>query len=192
MTNKEILNIFKRCNALKEGHFLLTSGLHSGVYFQKNLVLQYPDITKKLAKELAVKVKKREIDVVLSPAVGAIVLGYQVASILKCKFLFAERQKNKLCLRRGFTLPQKSRVLIVEDIITTGGSVRELVKLVSKAKAKLIGVACLVDRSRDKARFNKMKPKSLLKMNVKNYQPSKCPFCKKGLELSKPGSRNFK
>ena len=191
MTNKEILNIFKRCNALKDGHFLLTSGLHSGVYFQKNLVLQYPDITKKLAKELAVKVKKREIDVVLSPAVGAIVLGYQVASILKCKFLFAERQKNKLCLRRGFTLPPKSRVLIVEDIITTGGSVRELVKLVSEAKAKLIGVACLVDRSRDKARFNKMKPKSLLKMNVKNYQPSKCPFCKKGLKLSKPGSRNF-
>ncbi len=191
MTNKEILNIFKRCNALKEGHFLLTSGLHSGVYFQKNLVLQYPDITKKLAGELVIKVKKYEIDVVLSPAVGAIVLGYQVASILKCKFLFAERQKSKLCLRRGFSLPQKTRVLIVEDIITTGGSVRELVKLVNRAKAELIGVACLVDRSQDKARFNKMRPKSLLKMNVKNYQPSKCPFCKKGIEISKPGSRNF-
>jgi len=191
MTSKEILEIFKKCDAYKEGHFLLTSGLHSGVYFQKNLVLQHPNITKKLAKELALKIKKHKVDIVLSPAVGAIVLGYQLASILKSKFLFAEREKNKLCLRRGFILPPKTRVLIVEDIITTGGSVQELVKMVNGAKAKLIGVACLVDRSQGKVRFNKLKPKSLLKIDVKNYKPSKCPFCKKGFKVSKPGSRNF-
>jgi orotate phosphoribosyltransferase len=191
MTNKDILNIFRKCNALKEGHFLLTSGLHSEVYFQKNLVLQYPKLTKKLAKELAVKFDKDKIDVVLSPAVGAIVLGYQLASILKCKFLFAEREKGKLSLRRGFNLPPKARVLIVEDVITTGGSVQELVRLVNKAKARLIGVACLVDRSQNKVRFNKMKPKGLLTINVKNYPPSKCPLCKKGIKISKPGSRNI-
>ena len=192
MTNKEVLNIFKKYEAFREGHFLLTSGLHSGVYFQKNLVLQHPNITKKLAKELALKVKKHKIDIVLSPAVGAIVLGYQLASILKCKFLFAERQMNKLCLRRGFILPPKTRVLIVEDIITTGGSVQELVKIINVAKAKLVGVTCLVDRSQGKARFNKKKPVSLLKIDAKNYIPSKCPFCKKGLEISKPGSKAFK
>jgi orotate phosphoribosyltransferase len=191
MTNKEIMNIFKKYDALKEGHFLLTSGLHSGIYFQKNLVLQYPYVTKKLAKELVFKLKNLKIDIVLSPAVGAIVLGYQLASLLKCKFLFAERESGKLCLRRGFVLPPKTRVLIVEDIITTGGSVQELVKIVNAAKAKLVGVACLVDRSADGVKFNKLKPRSLLKINVKNYQPSKCPFCKRGLKIDKPGSKIF-
>jgi orotate phosphoribosyltransferase len=191
MKDSRVLNIFKKCQALKEGHFLLTSGRHSAVYFEKNLVLQHPDITRKLAKQLAVKFKNKKIDIVLSPAVGAIVLGYQIASILKSKFLFTEREKGKMKLRRGFKIPKSSRVLIVEDVITTGGSAKELVSIVRLSEAKLIGVACLVDRSNNKVRFQKKKPASLLEIKVKNYNPSKCPLCKKGIKINKPGSRKI-
>jgi orotate phosphoribosyltransferase len=190
MKDNKVLTIFKKCCALKEGHFLLTSGRHSAVYFEKNLVLQYPDMTKKLAGQLAVKFRNKKIDVVLSPAVGAIVLGYQIASILKCKFLFTEREKGKMKLRRGFKIPKGARVLIVEDVITTGGSAKELVNIVKLSRAKLIGVACLVDRSNNKVRFQKKKPASLLEIKVNNYIPSKCPLCKKGIKINKPGSRN--
>ncbi|MCK4519471.1 MAG: orotate phosphoribosyltransferase [Candidatus Omnitrophica bacterium] len=189
MTEKEILDIFIDCGALIEGHFLLTSGLHSKKYFQKNLVLQYPRYTEKLCRQLSKKFASKKVDVVIAPAVGAIVLSYQLASIFKCRSIFTERLDGKMLLRRDFKIASGEKVLIAEDIVTTGGSVMELVELVRREGGEVIGICALVDRSKKKNKFEDVEFKSLLRLNLKTYKPPECPMCKKGLPLIKPGSR---
>ncbi|MCK5306673.1 MAG: orotate phosphoribosyltransferase [Candidatus Omnitrophica bacterium] len=189
MTEKEILDIFIDCGALIEGHFLLTSGLHSKKYFQKSLVLQYPQYTEKLCRQLSKKFASKKVDVVIAPAVGAIVLSYQLASIFKCRSIFTERLDGKMLLRRDFKIATGEKVLIAEDIVTTGGSVMELVELVRGEGGEVIGVCALVDRSKKKNKFEDVEFKSLLRLNLKTYKPQECPMCKKGLPLIKHGSR---
>ena len=190
MSQKTIKNIFKKNKALLEGHFILSSGLHSDTYFQSALVLQYPKIAQKLAKLLASEIRSKgiEIDVVVSPALGGIVIGQEVARQLKCRAIFCERVEGKLTLRRGFDIAKGEKCLVVEDVITTGLSTNEVVEVVKKIEGNVVAVASLVDRSGGKVDFG-VPRFSLLSLEVKSYKPEECPLCKKGLEAVKPGSR---
>lgn len=189
MTQEEVLKIFKEKNALLEGHFKLSSGLHSEKYLQCALVLQYPGIAEKLCKELAKKFEGEKITVVIGLALGGIIVSYEVSRALGARSLFAERDmSNAMVLRRGFSIGKNDRVLLVEDVITTGGSVSELVDIVKNSRAKLVGIAALIDRSSGKANFS-APFKALAKIEVKTYQEKDCPLCKKGIPVVKPGSR---
>ncbi len=186
MTKTEILDIFKKSGALLDGHFRLTSGLHSPQYFQCAQVLQYPEYTEKLCAVIAAQFKG--IECVISPAIGGIVVGQEVGRLIKCRTIFAERQDNVMTLRRGFSLSPKERVLAVEDVVTTGGSIKEVIKLVQDCGAELAGVASIVDRSAGKAHFDaRFFP--VLEMQVVTWDPDNCPLCKQGLAVVKPGSR---
>ena len=179
------------CNALLEGHFLLTSGRHSANYLQCAKVLQQP----KYASELVLAIKNTiedsllDIDMVISPAIGGIIVGYELARQLGKKSLFTERENGKMALRRGFEIPFGAKVAIAEDVITTGGSVKEVQEIVESNGGKVIFVACLVDRSQGLADFGAPLI-SAYKASVLSYLPDECPICKNGLEpLIKPGSR---
>lgn len=189
MNEKELLSIFKECGALEGGHFMLSSGLHSKNYLQAALVLQYPKKAELLCKELAEKFKDEKIDVVIGPALGGITLSYELARSLNARSIFSERVDGKMTLRRSFDLKEGEKVLIAEDVITTGGSVEEIVSLVKLKNAHLAGIAALVDRSSNKEKFKDLGFKSLLKLDIKTYPPEDCPLCKEGLPLIKPGSR---
>jgi len=191
MTETEILNFFKESEALLTGHFLLTSGRHSDRYFQCAKVLQYPEYTEKLCKVIADNFKETEIDTVIAPAIGGLVVGQEVARQLNKRFIFAEREDKKLTLRRGFTLEENENVLVCEDVVTTGGSVFEVINIVNNNKAKVVGVGFIVDRSNGKVNFG-YPQFSALKMEVVSYIPDECPLCREDIELVKPGSRNFK
>ena len=184
------LNILKKSSALLYGHFLLTSGLHSNRYFQCALVLQHPRYAEHLAKMLAGKFKGKKPDVVVSPAIGGIVLGQELGRVLGIRAIFAEREEGKLTLRRGFDIKKSEKAIIVEDVLTTGGSVREIVKIVTKKGADLVGIGCIVNRSSRPLKF-KVPVRHVLKMKVNNYDPQECPLCKKGIPVVKPGSRKF-
>lgn len=184
----EILKIFIDCRALLEGHFLLTSGLHSPRYLQCALVLQHPEHAEAFCRELAQGFKGDPIDVVLAPAVGGILVAHEVAKALKARALFAERQEGRMVLRRGFRIDPGERVLIVEDVITTGGSVRELIEQVGEAGGVVVGVGALVDRSGGKVRFDTKKT-ALLTLEIPTYPPEACPLCREGSRPVKPGSR---
>ena len=149
LSPKKSLNILKRTNALLEGHFVLSSGLHSSKYIQCAKLLSFPNIANKICQSLSNKIKKnfKNIDVILAPAVGGIIIGYEIGKLLKKETIFCERVKGKFTLRRGFSIKKKSKVLIIEDVITTGKSSLECVKLNNKSKAKLLGFACIIDRS---------------------------------------------
>ncbi len=189
MTQEEVLKIFKENNALLNGHFKLSSGLHSGQYLQCALLLQYPDIAEKLCRELAEKFENEKITVVIGPALGGITVSYEVARALGVRSLFAERDStNAMVLRRGFSIDRSDRVLLVEDVITTGGSVGELVNIVKTNGAELVGIGSLIDRSNGKASFG-VPFKALAKVEVITYEEKNCPFCKKGLPAVKPGSK---
>jgi orotate phosphoribosyltransferase len=191
MTETEILSIFKKTEALLTGHFLLTSGRHSDRYFQCAKVLQYPEYTEKLCKMIADNFKDFEIDTVIAPAIGGLVVGQEVARQLNKRFIFAEREDKKLSLRRGFTLDEKENVLVCEDVVTTGGSVFEVIDIVKNNKANVVGVGFIVDRSNGKVNFG-YPQFSTLKMEVVSYQPDECPLCREDIELVKPGSRKAK
>ena len=191
MTETEILSIFKKTDALLTGHFLLTSGRHSNRYFQCAKVLQYPEYTEKLCKMISDNFKSVEIDTVISPAIGGLVVGQEVARQLNKRFIFAEREDKKLSLRRGFTLDENEKVLVCEDVFTTGGSVFEVIDIVKNNKANVIGVGFIVDRSNGKVKFG-FPQFSTLKMEVVSYQPGECPLCREDIELVKPGSRKLK
>jgi orotate phosphoribosyltransferase len=197
MTETEILNIFKKTGALLTGHFLLTSGRHSDRYFQCAKVLQYPEYTEMLCKMLADNFRKFEIDTVIAPAMGGLVVGQEVARQLNKRFIFAERpasqgeEDKKLSLRRGFTLDENEKVLVCEDVVTTGGSVFEVIDIVRSNNAKVVGVGFIVDRSNGKVNFN-YPQFSTLKMDVVSYLPDECPLCREDIELVKPGSRKVK
>jgi len=173
-----------------EGHFLLSSGLHSGQYFQCAKVLQYPQYAEELAEDIASHFQDVDVDVVVAPAMGGIIIGHEVARAMKCRFIFTERdpQTDEMTLRRGFDIEEGEKVLIVEDVLTTGKSVREVIQLLKKERADLQGIGFIVDRSGGKVRFGTRKY-AILEMPVVNYNPDNCPLCEKGMPIQKPGSR---
>jgi orotate phosphoribosyltransferase len=188
MSSNDVLTIFKKTNALLEGHFVLTSGLHSPEYFQCAKVLQFPVYSETLCAEIGSKFTNDNIQTVIAPAVGGILVGYEVARQLGARSIFAERENSKMALRRGFRIYEGDRVVICEDVTTTGGSVMEIVELVRVANATLVGIGCLVDRSggafKPETRFV-----SCLQMNMVTFKPESCPLCKEGSPAVKPGSR---
>ncbi len=188
LTEKEILKIFEESEAILKGHFLLSSGRHSGTYFEKFRILESPDITGKLALALKEKFKDESIELILGLATGGIILGYELASSFGTKAIFTERIKDKMALRRGFRIKKGQKLLIVEDVITTGGSVKETIGIAEEFQADIVGIAALVDRSG--GRMNLGYPlKALLSLEVESFTPPDCPLCKRNLPLIKPGSR---
>lgn len=188
LTEKNILEIFKKTGALLEGHFLLTSGRHSNKYFQCAKVLQYPEYTEQICKIIADHFKDYYIDTVISPAMGGIIVGQEVARQINKRSIFAEREDKKLVLRRGFTIKPGEKVLVCEDVVTTGGSVFEVIDIVKESGGEVVGVGYIVDRSNGKVNFG-FPQKSTMKMEVISYLPEECPLCKENIPLVKPGSR---
>ena len=191
---KKSLNILKETDALLEGHFVLSSGLHSPKYIQCAKLLSYPHKADLICKSLASKIKKnfKKIDIILAPAMGGIVIGYEIGKLLKKETIFCERVNGKFTLRRGFTIKKNAKVLIVEDVITTGKSSLECVKLINKSKAKLLGFASLIDRSRKNTLKIKKKIISQIKIDVPTYQSNRLPDNLKSIPITKPGSRFLK
>ena len=194
LSPKKSLDILRKTDALLEGHFVLSSGLHSSKYVQCAKLLSFPHLAETICKSLATKIKKRfkKIDLILAPALGGIVIGYEIGRILKKETIFCERIKGKFILRRGFNIKKGSKVLIIEDVITTGKSSMECVKLIEKNEAKLIGFACLIDRSSKKDLKIKREIVSQLKINVPTFKKNKLPKSLKIIPVIKPGSRFIK
>ena len=188
LPKEQILDIFRETKALLEGHFQLTSGLHSNQYFQCAKVLQYPRYLHLLAGEIAKHFEYSDVEVVLSPAIGGVVVGTEVGRMLGVRTLFAERINGTMELRRGFEVRAAERCLVVEDVVTTGGSIFEVVDIVKNAKGTLAGVGYIVDRSNGKIQFES-KHFSVLQMDVVAFKPEECPLCKEGIPVVKPGSR---
>lgn len=189
MQQKEILIIFEKTGALLNGHFKLTSGLHSESYFQCAKVLQYPNHAYVLSQLIVNHFKNKRIDTVISPAIGGIAVGQEVGRQLGVKSIFAERENGEMKLRRGFSLKAGELVLVCEDVVTTGGSVFEVIDLVKQNNAFPVGVGFIVDRSNGKINF-KVPQFSCLQMDVQSFEPEDCPLCKSGKPIEKPGSRN--
>ena len=194
LSHKKSLNILKKTNALLEGHFVLSSGLHSTKYIQCAKLLSYPHISKKICISLSKKIKKnfKNFDLILSPAIGGIVIGYEIGRLLKKETIFCERVKGKFKLRRGFEIKKKSKVLIIEDVITTGKSSLECVKLIKQAKAKLIGFATIIDRSSKQSLKINDKLISHMKIKVPIFKKKDLPKHIKSIPVSSPGSRFIK
>lgn len=188
MNEKDVLEIFHEKHALLTGHFKLSSGLHSQNYLQCALVLQYPDIAEKMAKEIAKKFSKEKVDFVIGPALGGVTLAYEVARALKVRGLFTERQEGVMVLRRGFKINPGERALVVEDVITTGGSTKEVVGLVKAAGGSVVGVASIIDRSAEPVDFG-VPFAALARIKVETYKEADCPLCKMNIPITKPGSR---
>lgn len=188
MTRDELLDLYRQSGALLEGHFRLTSGLHSPGYLQCALVLQHPRHAEALGRAIGDRVRDVGATVVLSPALGGVVIGHEVGRALGVRAIFVERQDGKLALRRGFTLADTDRVLVVEDVMTTGGSTRETMEAARAAGAQVVGTASIVDRSGGAIRFD-VPFTSLLEIALPTYAPEQCPLCAQGLPVVKPGSR---
>ena len=189
---KDSLAVLKKTKALLEGHFVLSSGLHSPQYVQCAKLLSYPKKSEKFCKSLSSKIKKKfkKIDIILSPAMGGIVIGYIVGNLLNKETIFCERVNGKFTLRRGFSIKKNSKVLIVEDVITTGKSSLECVKLIKKSNAKLVGFACLIDRTSKAKLTNKII--SQVKLKIPTYNKKDLPTYMKEMPITKPGSRFLK
>jgi len=191
LSHKKSLNILRKTNALLDGHFVLSSGLHSPNYIQCAKLLSFPHIANKICVSLAKKIKKnfKKIDLILSPAMGAIIIGYEIGRLLKKETIFCERVKGKFTLRRGFSIKKNMKVLIIEDVITTGKSSLECAKLISRYKAKLIGYASIIDRSNKKNLKIKKKIVSHIKIDVPTFTKKNLPKYLKLKPISSPGSR---
>ena len=191
LSHKKSLDILKKTNALLEGHFVLSSGLHSSNYIQCAKLLSYPNLASPICKSLAKKIKKnfKNFDLILSPAMGGIIIGYEIGKLLKKETIFCERINGKFKLRRGFKIKKKSKVLIIEDVITTGKSSMECVRLIKKAGGKLVGFASIIDRSTKKNLKIKKRIISHLKIDVPTYRVKNLPSHLKSLPITKPGSR---
>ena len=190
LTENNILDIFKKTGALLHGHFLLTSGRHSNMYFQCAKVLQYPEYTEQVCSIIADHFRNYKIDTVISPAMGGIIVGQEVARQLNKRSIFAEREDKKLTLRRGFSIDRGEKVLVCEDVVTTGGSVFEVIDIVKDLGGEVVGVGYIVDRSNGKVDFG-YPQKSTMKMEVVSYLSEECPLCKENIPLVKPGSRKI-
>lgn len=189
MTEAEVKALFVKTGAILEGHFLLTSGLHSPMYVEKFQVLQHPEYTEQLCKALAEKYADQQIGVVVGPVTGGILLAHEVGKALGTRAIFTERENGEMTLRRGFKIAEGERVLIVEDIVTTGGSIKEVIEVVKKQGGIPVGIGMLVDRSGGKASFDEVPYQALLRLEVTTYQPDDCPLCKAGQSMTKRGSR---
>src|SRR4051812_25002922 len=188
MNRDELLDLFRRSGALLDGHFRLTSGLHSPGYLQCALVLQHPQHAETLGRAIADRLREVRPTVVLSPALGGVVIGHEVGRALGVRAIFAERQDGALTLRRGFMLGEADRVLIIEDVLTTGGSTRETMQVATAAGGRVVGAGAIVDRSRGAARFE-VPFAALLDVDLPTHEPDKCPLCAQGQPVVKPGSR---
>ena len=194
LSHKKSLNILRKTNALLDGHFVLSSGLHSSKYIQCAKLLSFPSKAEKICKSLASKIKKKfkKFDLILAPAMGGIIIGYEIGKLLKKETIFCERVNGKFVLRRGFKIKKGSKVLIIEDVITTGKSSLECVKLIKKSKASLVGFAAIIDRSSKKSLKIKKGIVSHLKINVPTYKKNKIPKNLKLIPITTPGSRFIK
>ena len=194
LSHKKSLNILKKTNALLEGHFVLSSGFHSSKYIQCAKLLSYPYIAKDISFSLSKKIRKKfkNFDLILSPAIGGIIIGYEIGRLLKKETIFCERVEGKFQIRRGFKIKKWSKVLIIEDVITTGKSSLECVKLIKKSRAKLVGFACIIDRSSKKTLKIKQKITSHMKIDVPTYNKNKLPLSLKYIPITKPGTRHLK
>ncbi|MGA9291755.1 MAG: orotate phosphoribosyltransferase [Ignavibacteriaceae bacterium] len=190
LNENEIFAIFRETGALLEGHFLLTSGKHSNVYFQCAKVLQYPDYTKQICELIAKQFESYEFETVVAPAMGGIIVGYEVARQLNKRFIFTEREDKNMTLRRGFGLNENEKVLVCEDVITTGGSVYEVINIVKNHKANVVGVGAIVDRSGGKVKFD-APLYTTLQINAETYTPEDCILCRENIPVIKPGSRKI-
>ncbi len=182
MTEKEVIEIFKKTETIKKGHFRLASGLHSGIYLQKCQILQYPEWTEKLGAELASRFKDDRVELVIGPAVGGIILTYETARALGARNIFAEKIEGKRGLRWGFDIKPGERTLVVDDIATTGTSVKDVIELVKDKGGYLVGVGLLADRSGGKLDFG-VRVEALATLDIKTYSPNDCPLCKRGIPL---------
>ncbi|RJP75678.1 MAG: orotate phosphoribosyltransferase [Candidatus Abyssobacteria bacterium SURF_17] len=188
LSPKEVLELFEQKGALLSGHFLLTSGLHSERYLQCAIVLQYPQLAERLGSALAQRFSGVKIDCVVGPAIGGIVIAHEVARALGVRAMFMERESGSMTLRRGFMVTEGDRILVVEDVTTTGGSVKEVISTLGNAGASVVGVGALIDRSGGKVEFG-VPFKPLARVQVTTFSKEACPLCRRGISLYKPGSR---
>lgn len=191
MTPEQVIKHFRDSNALLEGHFILSSGLHSPHYLQCAIALQYPIDAARFGKTLAEYFTDARIDTVASPAIGGLVIGYAVAQALNVRFIWTERQNGEMTLRRGFALKENERILVVEDVITTGGSTRECIAALEANGGLAVGAASIIDRSGGAADVG-VRRIALATFEVPGYPPEECPMCAAGSEAVKPGSRGIK
>lgn len=189
LSSEELIKIFERKEALLTGHFLLSSGLHSDKYLQCALVLQYPDVAGRIGSAMAELFADEKPDCVVGPAIGGIVVAQEVARALGVRAMFSERESGSMTLRRGFSVEKGERVLVVEDVITTGGSVQEAVDALAKMGANVVGVGVIIDRSGGRAAFS-VPFRALARLDVGTYSEEECPLCSRGERVYKPGSRN--
>jgi len=197
---EEVMKKFEQAGAIQKGHFKLTSGVHSDTYIQCAQVMQYPGFMHNLCSELGRKFRGEDIDVIVGPAIGGIIISHVMAQVLGpwVRAIFTERENSKMTLRRSFEIKKNEKVLVVEDVTTTGGSVREVIDIVKERRGQVVGIGVLIDRSGGRIDFG-VKMKSLLTLDIKSYQPEDiksyqpedCPLCKKGVPVIKPGSREL-
>ncbi len=187
--SEDVLNLLEKAEGVLHGHFCLTSGLHSDIYFQCAKLYQYPDITEKLGKKLAEKLSDVEFDTIVAPAIGAVIIGYETAKNAKKRNLFVERKDGVMQLRRGYTLKKGERVVIIEDVITTARTIKETMEAIKEYEPEVVAVGCIVDRTKGKTEYN---IKSLMQIDPVVYEPDNCPLCREGIPLVKPGSREDK
>lgn len=190
ISHQQALDFFSKTEALLHGHFLLSSGKHSDTYFQCAKVLQHPDYTEKICSNITDHFFATEIDAVVAPAMGGIIVGFEVARQLGKRFIFTERENNAFALRRGFEIKQGEKVLVCEDVVTTGGSVFEVIDVVKAAGGIVVGVGYLVDRSNGTVSFG-VKQAGTVSLEIKSFEPDECPLCKQGIPFVKPGSRKL-
>ncbi|HKZ80855.1 MAG TPA: orotate phosphoribosyltransferase [Pyrinomonadaceae bacterium] len=188
MQAAEVFDRFRKAGALLEGHFILSSGLHSSSYLQSALVLQYPKEAELLGKALAAEFVDQKIELVAAPALGGIIIGHEVARALGARFVWTERQQGRMMLRRGFQVAVDELTLVVEDVITTGGSTRETIETLQAAGAQVLAAASIIDRSMGRADVG-VPRKALATLDVPALEPAVCDLCRQGVPLVKPGSR---
>lgn len=189
---EEVMKKFEQAGAIQKGHFKLTSGVHSDTYIQCAQVMQHPEFMHNLCSELGRKFRGDDVDVIVGPAIGGIIMAHVMARVLGpwVRAIFTERENGKMTLRRSFKINQGEKVLVVEDVTTTGSSVREVMDIVKLRQGKVVGVGVLIDRSGGKVDFG-IKTEKLLTVDIKTYLPEECPLCKKGIPVAKPGSREL-
>ncbi len=187
LTRDQLLKIFRKTNALQRGHFELASGQHSGHYFQCAQFLQHPQLAAKVCRELALRFKSKRPTVVIGPAIGGIIVAYEIARALRLRAFYAERVDAEMQLRRGFSVGKHDRAVIVEDVITTGESARKVAEVVEGCGAKVVGIGSVVDRSGGEVKFQKWKYERLLVLDFENFKPHDCPLCKERVPLTHPG-----
>jgi len=189
---EEVMKKFEEAGAIQKGHFKLTSGVHSDTYIQCAQIMQHPEFMHNLCSELGKKFRGDDIDVIVGPAIGGIIMAHVMARVLGpwVRAIFTERENGKMTLRRSFEIKEGEKVIVVEDVTTTGSSVREVIDIVKSRKGKVVGVGVLIDRSGGKVDFG-IKTEKLLTIDIKTYLPEECPLCKKGIPVVKPGSREL-